>query len=445
MNSQKQRTFSLEESIEISSFIASHDLIFQTFWSIGTPLFTNSIKTAAVGFDRAGKVIYLILNPDFWDSLDIVNKAFVICHEALHVILNHGKRGTEYKDQKLVNKAQDIVINEMLIKSFGFNKFEITNWNMYCFVETMFSNEKIISEKINTTGSFHYYMQLLTANPENSDKQETVDQHCKSDRNSEDGEGEFNSKSQIDDLIQSAQDYMNEITETVQEEIENIISDKEKYDFGQKIKDDFEGDPKGAGCTPIGSLLAVNPNPVKKKKKWEEIVKKHLKSFIKYETVEIDSWIAKKRSHNCLDNEFMLEGVWQHEKAVKEKYNIIFFLDSSGSCLTHTKRFVHMLKTIPEDKFNIEAYSFDNTLYPIDIKKGHVRGGGGTYFHILDNKIRQITKDKRHPDAIFILSDGDGNAFSPEKPKLWHWILTKHHSLRYIPESSPKHKMENFE
>lgn len=437
------REFTTEESLEISQLISSHDLIFQTFWSIGTPLFTNNINTAAVGFDRSGKVVYLIINPEFWDSLDILNKAFVICHEALHVILNHGSRGLEYKDQNMVNKAQDIVINEMLIKSFGFNKFEIHNWDKYCFVETMFTNEKIISENINTNGSFYYYMDLLTQNPENAEQQQTVDQH--QPEKSDTGESISEEESFINDLINGAQEHIEDIAKNIKEEIENKLSDKEKYDFGQKIKEDFKNDIKHLARNPFSSLITANPNPVKKKKKWEEIVRKHLKSSFKYESVDVDSWITNKRSHSCIGDDYMLQGTWKQQKASKEKYKLVFFLDSSGSCLHHAKRFVKMLKSIPEDKFDIEAYSFDSSIYPINIKSGEVIGGGATYFSILDNKIREITKDKKHPDAIFVLSDGDGDNFNPERPKLWHWILTKRHSLRYIPPLSPRHKMENFE
>lgn len=447
MSSIINREFTLEESLQIANLISGHDIIFQTFWSIGKPLFTKSIKTAAVGFDNVGKVIYLIINPDFWDSLDINNKVFVICHEALHVILNHGKRGNEYPDQKMVNFAQDIVINEMLISSFGFNKFEIQNWNKYCFVETVFTNEEILTYQIHTKGSFHYYMNLMEKQKEQNEGLECVDQHSNK-QSSPDGSSnnqQSPSDKEIDDLIQAAQEHMDQAAKTIKEEIDPIISDVEKYDFAQKIKVDFEGEPTGAGCTPMGALIAANPYYVKKKKKWEEIVKKHLRSMIKYETVEVESWISRKRSHHCLSPELMIEGLWNQEKAVKQKYKLVFFLDSSGSCLSYAKRFVKMLQSIPEDSFSIEAYAFDNNLYPIDLKTGQVRGGGGTYFTILDNKIREMTQKSRHPDAVFVLSDGDGNTFNPERPKLWHWILTPRHSLHYIPKESPKHKMENFE
>jgi predicted metal-dependent peptidase len=451
MTSIVNRTFTLEETLQISSLIASHDIIFQTFWCIGKPIFTNSIKTAAVGFDKVGKVIYLIINPDFWDSLNITNKVFVICHEALHVILNHGKRGNEYPDQKMVNFAQDIVINEMLVYSFGFNKFEITNWDKYCFVETVFTSEEIIEHKIHTKGSFHYYMHLMEKQKDQNKDLECVDQHgsMKGDPAKDDSSNPQTEKTkeeqEIENLIKAAQEHMNEAANTIKEEIDPMISEVEKYDFAQKIKIDFEGEPSGAGCTPMGALITSNQFYVKKKKKWEHIVKKHLKSMTRYETVEVDSWISRKRSHSCLSPELMIEGAWSQEKAVKEKYRVVFFLDSSGSCLHHAKRFVTMLQSIPDDSFHIEAYAFDNHLYPIDLKTGQVRGGGGTYFTILDKRIREITAKSRHPDAVFVLSDGDGDIFHPEKPKLWHWILTPRHSLRYIPKESQKHDMANFE
>lgn len=90
------RTFTYEERIEISSLLSNYHTVFQTFWTVGKPIFTHSIKTAAVGFDNQGKTLYMIINPDFWDSLDIINKAFVISHECLHIILKHGSRGNGY-------------------------------------------------------------------------------------------------------------------------------------------------------------------------------------------------------------------------------------------------------------------------------------------------------------------------------------------------------------
>lgn len=441
------RTFTYEERIEISSLLSNYHTVFQTFWTVGKPIFTHSIKTAAVGFDNQGKTLYMIINPDFWDSLDIINKAFVISHECLHIILKHGSRGNGYKNQDDVNRAMDIVINEMLVLSFGFNKFSIQNWEKYCFVETMFTKEDIINYDIHTRGSFTYYLDLMAKTNPNEEPQ-TVDQHGNSFGQGSSGDSEDGSSSEkidpaIQEYIDQAQEFASEAIDTLREEFEPNMDDKEKYDFGQKLGEDLKD--TSAGTNPLGSYININPFKPKKKKKWEEIVKKHLKSVMKFESVDRPSWITRDRRHACLDEELFVQGVWPEERPVRERYKIIFFLDTSGSCFSYAQRFVKMLQTIPEETFEIEAYAFDCALYPIDLKTGKVRGGGGTYFHILDNKIREITAKKRHPDAVFVLSDGDGNRFSPEKPKLWHWILTPRHSLTYIPKDSPKHNMANFE
>lgn len=434
----KEREFTFDERIDIANHLSMHHVIFQTFWSVGKPLFTESIDTAAVGFDRNGHILYLILNPHFWDSLDMTNKAFVIAHECLHVILNHGQRGMSHPDHESVNIAQDIVINEMLVNSFGFNKFSIKDWDKFCFVGTVFSSEEIIEHGIHTRGSFHYYLELMGKTNKQT-QQCTMDQHAR-------GGNLADIDPAIQNFIDQAQQSGVDAATLLQEEITPKLSEKEKYDLGKKLEEEIKdavGSP--AGKLPMGAYIAIDPNPPKKKKKWEEVVKRHLKSGIRYETVEKPSYITRDRRSMCLPDDILLQGHWKEEVPSKERYRVVFFLDTSGSCYSYAKRFVKMLQTIPDDKFEIDAYAFDCNLYPIDLKTGHVRGGGGTYFHILDQKVREITAKKKHPDAVFVLSDGDGNAFSPEMPKRWHWILTPHHNTRLIPKESPKHDMKNFE
>ena len=104
-----------------------------------------------------------------------------------------------------------------------------------------------------------------------------------------------------------------------------------------------------------------------------------------------------------------------------------------------------MLRTIPEDVFEIHAFAFDRRLYPIDLTTGEINGGGGTSFSLLNNYINKLTQESKHPDAIFVLSDGDGDHFVPEKPKLWHWLLTPYHNTYLIPKESKLHKMADFQ
>lgn len=445
-----KKEINYDDQVAIMKILSVHHTIFKTFFSLGVPLFTRRIPTAAVGFDKNGSCIYMLLNPDFWDSLDIINKAFVISHECLHVVLNHGKRGNQHKNQEEVNKAQDIVNNEMLIFAFGFNRYDITNWEKYCFIDTIFTKEMIIEQNIIKNGTFEYYLDLMQSN-EIKSEQKTVDHHS-SKLTDEISDLNDLSKQEIQDLIDGAKEFSEEMSGSLESVVDEELSFSEKLEFknnlGEELKqtvDDHNSNSNNVGNIPFGAYLTVRIPSPKKQKGWESIVKKHVKTLLKKETVESPSWLSRKRIHQCLSEDLMVQGVWNQELHVADKVDLVFFLDASGSCKRHAQRFVKLLKSIPEDKFNITAYSFDTSLYLIDLNDDDIQGWGGTRFTPLNDKIEEITKEKRHPDAIFVLSDGDGNRFYPEKPKLWHWILTPRHNLSYIPKESIKHKMECFE
>lgn len=425
-----------DEELKISRLLSVHHSVFQTFWDIGTPIFTDRIPTAAVGFDPMGEVIYMIINPDFWASRDMNNKLFIIAHECLHVILNHGKRGSDYKDFNLLNIAQDIVINEMLVSGFGFNKYEIKDWEKLCFVDTLFEKEVIIDKDIHKKGSFRYYLNLLEKN-KHSEEQETLDEHS----------NQKGLDSDIQDLIDSFQNNSTEVGDIFHENMDGKLSDKEKLDLSNELKSEIlDSKDSKAGEIALGDYINIRLNEkVKSNKKWEEIVRNHIKSIYNSRYVEKDSWITTGRRFAGLDDGLLYQGKWSTLQHEKEKYKLVFFLDASGSCYSYAKKFVKLLQSIPEKAFEIEAYSFDTSLYPIDIKTGKIQGCGGTSFRILDNHIRKITAEGKHPDAVFVLSDGDGDYFTPEKAKLWHWILTPYSHDTYIPKESKRHKMKDFE
>jgi predicted metal-dependent peptidase len=98
------------------------------------PIFSDDIKTAAVYFEPEGRCYKFAINKNFWDELNLFTKKFVLFHEILHIFLKHGNRGSNYLEEinednfKLLNIAQDICINEILFKEFGF-RIEILNWD----------------------------------------------------------------------------------------------------------------------------------------------------------------------------------------------------------------------------------------------------------------------------------------------------------------------------
>ncbi len=110
---------SSEEFLELTRELEKHHAVFYKLWQIGKPLFVTNTKTAYVQFDKNGECILFGINKNFWDSCSLKKKAFVICHECLHIIFNHGLRIVNSNNGNLGNIAADIVINNELIRNSG--------------------------------------------------------------------------------------------------------------------------------------------------------------------------------------------------------------------------------------------------------------------------------------------------------------------------------------
>ena len=75
--------------------------IFYSSWKMSKPFFSDTISTACVTFDKEGNFLKFIFNKSFWDDCSEYERLFVICHETLHVILNHGIRFKDCKNNKM--------------------------------------------------------------------------------------------------------------------------------------------------------------------------------------------------------------------------------------------------------------------------------------------------------------------------------------------------------
>jgi predicted metal-dependent peptidase len=69
-----------------------------------------SDKTNTIGVSSSGRII---INPNWFNPLEIQDKVFVMAHEIMHLVLMTHDRGSE-SDAKLVNIAHDYIINDIL-------------------------------------------------------------------------------------------------------------------------------------------------------------------------------------------------------------------------------------------------------------------------------------------------------------------------------------------
>lgn len=94
--------------------------------ALGVPVESKSLPTAAVSFDKKSQRILFVINPDYIKDLDDEQIAFVIAHEAHHVVLDHFKDFEDkyFKDANALTTSQEAIINDSILNRIGLEKLE---------------------------------------------------------------------------------------------------------------------------------------------------------------------------------------------------------------------------------------------------------------------------------------------------------------------------------
>lgn len=412
--------FTSSQLREIANRLEHHDAVFSQLWQISTCVFDTTIKTAAVGFDPTGQVVCLYVNPEFWQTLSLAKKDFVICHEMLHVLLEHGRRAkdADKNNPDAPNIAMDLVVNHLLVTRFGFSRAEVDPMNTLCWVDTIFSKRQA-KKLVDVEGTFEYFFNLLPKITLASSGAGLLDDHSRL------GDGD----------LSKAIDH-----------IASKLSEEEKDNFLRKIGIDApSGDPGGGRGDTAGTVTkTLSAKRIPKKKKWEALIKTCMKKMIA-DGVE-DSWFAlASRRHSILANsKIILPAEISGENTDKNRALVYFFLDTSGSCSHLAERFWKLASSVPLDVFDLRLRCFDTEVYKVDINKKELYGFGGTSFDILEKHIQQEMQKGKYPDGVFVVTDGYGNQVDPAKPSRWHVLLTGN-SRQCFPKTVNFHQLSKFE
>jgi hypothetical protein len=408
------------EKLEIAKNLQDHHYFFRAFWDIGDIHITqdDTCSTAHIAFDSSGESIRLVINEIFWNSLNEHSRMFLICHEMLHIILQHGKRFTEtfgkYPECKFVNVAADVVINEMLCDSFGFRRQDLDErlQNKGCWYDTIFPNNTNLIHRNPT----EYYFNILLQTPDKSPEVFEMDQHIiMSDEEL---------KGVHDKLLESG------IRETIDSNFVDALGPEKMESNG----------------TLFGTGNWSNVSVVKRKvQKWETVIKKWENFHSKSDIILTERWERVSPRYSQLMNGIHLPtecNILKPNKT-KDKIDIFFFLDTSGSCIQLKNRFFSAAASIDPDKFNIRLFCFDTAVRETTLKSKQVYGGGGTSFVIIEQAIQKCSK-KKYPKAVFIISDGYGDLVKPQYPERWHWFLTTNYTHCINPKSNV-YKLSDYE
>ncbi len=401
-----------EQWSEIANNLEQHHAIFYKLWHIGKPIFKEEIETAAIEFDKEGNFIQFSFNPYFWKKLSLDGKLFVICHEMLHVILNHGKRSKNTnKNQKIsANICLDLVVNHSLVENFGFEKEKIElsvrtaleekeQKNILCWVDNIFPEDLTPTDEC-----FEFYFQKYI--------NQFKDGHC--NQTNRINQGCIDDHKNLNDF--DSEKILEEVLSTLSHnEIESLKGFAYKHELNSKA---------GTGT---GIWHKINTRKIIKKKKWESIIKNWEKNKIKDTYGFAEQWLRKSRRYSCIQNElFLPTEIETHQNTIEEnKINVFFFMDTSGSCSYFNERFFKCANSLDRNKFNIRLFCFDTKIEEIKLKAEKIYGGGGTLFSIIQKYVdNEIASKKIKYPHVFVLTDGFGDYISVKKPKKWYWFLT---------------------
>ena len=132
------------------------DSVFRFMWERGGIVFNNEYDTAAL--EIVGGKFRISFNPRYWKKLSKENRLFIICHEYLHMSLGHWLNQPGNIDAEWMNIAQDIQINEMLVKYYGFFRKDLKGWKEQAWIDVVFKDK---AHLVKEDQDPEYYYKLL--------------------------------------------------------------------------------------------------------------------------------------------------------------------------------------------------------------------------------------------------------------------------------------------
>lgn len=425
--------FPNDEFLSLSLELEKHHGVFYHLWQMGHPQFTDKVSTAGVTFDKVGEVINFWINPEFWATQTPIQKQFVICHECGHIILNHGKRMQNNGNPDLTNQALDVVVNHSLVDRFGFDRKEVDPTNKYCWLDTVFDPK----DNIPPNKTFEFYFNKLNIK-------------AKQDGNNGNGDGQGSpgdKKSPGGNILDDHEKLGDSDFGKVIEQLNEDLSDGEKDGLKAVIQKHFEPEDnknKKAGTGTGGMWVFAKGEKVKKKKKWETVIKKWAMKFMKDDSEE--QWVRTNRRMLFFDGDLIIPTEADTEGMADDRIQVWFFQDTSGSCSGFVDRFFNAASSLPTDRFDVKMHCFDTQVFETTLESKKLYGFGGTSFKCIEDYIQSYCKKHNcnYPKAVFCITDGYGDIVKPQNPTVWYWFLSCDYKY-CIPKESKVFMLKDFE
>lgn len=348
----------------------------------------KDIPTMAV--DNKNNCFY---NSDFVNEIELNELEGVLCHEVMHIVLEHLVRGAEVESHILMNVAQDMVINDLIVNN-GFKLPRAKGENAVDLIPRGHSCKfmGVRVDNLDKKTAVQVYYELLKNIKTKDIKYSGFDIHIISSKN---GDGK-DKNSQTNEEIQQGK-----------EEWKRIVGGASAL-------------AREKGNVPQGLQLLID-DLLYERVDWKQLLYKYITR-----TLPFDYTYARpsKKSVSC--------GVYM-PSVLRESIEIIVSIDTSGSInKDELTEFMTEIRAIENSFANINmkliVCDWDiKNVYSIgsgqedDIDNIILRGGGGTSHLPVYEFIRNEL-----PSAQFLINFTDGYTEFPDEEEIKTlWVLNK--------------------
>lgn len=372
----------------------SKDLLFDEpyyghFMSSLNRSFSSDLPTAGVAKDGIG--VKLMINPDFFDSLNELHRKGLIKHELLHIAFGHLTMRDSYQDKQLFNIAADLEINQHIQPSW-LPEGGITM--------NSFPDMKLPAK----AGTKVYYNLLQEEKEKGENGSQSLQDMLDGDAGTDHQWGEFENLNEAEKKL---------IEKQVQHQLVSIAEEMEKS----------SGSVPGELSSLIERLRYVEPA----KFDWKGYLRRFVGASIKSYT----RILRRKPNKRYPDNPGL---------KIKYRNSVLVAIDTSGSVSdSEVKEFLNEIHHINKTGSYVDIIQCDTKIQsvePFNPKKDFkVHGRGGTSFQPV---IDYYNENRRKYTTLIYLTDGEATA--PENcPKRTLWC---HSSVSKINDRLPGYRIK---
>lgn len=388
------------------------------------PMVSREYETAYVSFNEDGKNVGFVFNKYFGEKLNPYELAFVFFHEEMHVLLNHGKRGSlfmktlekEKQNHRILNIAMDICINEILIREYFREYVDVMSiLEEMCTIKTIFKEKShLVEEGKNFIYYYNKILELLS-------------------------EEDFGGMTMFGD-IQDMPEWAKEIAE----QIANSSGMSEERPDGYK---DSKSKSHGSGSATKEKIVTQY---------MKMGVQEAIDLFIKPRNMSmIDMKAPSKHKFLWNKSDRRMTSMTKSSKSIsipahqayhhKKKMLVVVYCDVSGSVSSYTKDFLSMIDLIDQERSEIHTYVWADTVSKAtkisSDKYSWENCGGGTAINSVINHFETTYKDDK-VDAVVVLTDGEYDNITQRKLKYridhtkWRFFMTDSRKITNVLDKS---------